>query len=293
MLNEQNKIIKNDINLDVYFLSDNENQIQKASKLIQAPSAKREWINKDPQQVFAYSCIPMTNASESGIWIVSDSSFNVFWNGGKLLQDVVFAFDSDEDKKNNVISVSSHFPIGIITFSLPFIFRTSPGWGLYVSGCPNLPINGLQALEAIVETNWLPFTFTMNYKITEPNKVIRIEKGMPICRIIPYQLNLNEKININFKKISEDKNLIQKWKEWSDSRLEWNSGLREKSKNGDNKVPPYSSSLRQNFYRDGADASGSKKEYQGMHKHSYKVSNINDAKANCPFLKTLKKYKII
>jgi hypothetical protein len=293
MLNEQNKIIKENIDLDVYFLLDNENQLQQASKLIQNPSAKREWINKDPQQIFAYSCIPMTNASESGVWIVADSSFNVFWNGGKLLQDVIFTFDSEDDKKNSLVSVSSHFPTGIITFSLPFIFRTPPGWGLYVSGCPNFPINGLQALEAIVETNWLPFTFTMNYKITEPNKVVRIEKGMPICRIIPHQLNLNEKININLKKISDDKNLMNKWKEWSDSRFAWNSSLRDKSKNGDNKTPPYSNSLRQNFYRDGTDASGNGKEYKGMHKHSYKISNINDTKANCPFLNALKKYKIL
>ena len=130
MLNEANQIIKEDVNIEVYCIIENApiEVYQKAADLLQNATARREWLNKEPEQTFAYSCIPMTHASESGIWIVSDAGFNVFWNGDKTLESVVFNFDSEKEKNESLICATSHFPIGIVTFSLPFLFKTPPGW---------------------------------------------------------------------------------------------------------------------------------------------------------------------
>lgn len=42
--------------------------------------------------------------------------------------------------------------------------------------------DGIQPLAGLVETDWLPFPFTMNWIFTRPGKV-RFEKGEPFCFI--------------------------------------------------------------------------------------------------------------
>lgn len=61
----------------------------------------------------------------------------------------------------------SHFGSGIITWNLPFIFRTPRGYGLLVTGPSNCARRGIAPLDGCVETDWLPNGFTMNWKLTE------------------------------------------------------------------------------------------------------------------------------
>lgn len=63
-----------------------------------------------------------------------------------------------------------------------YVFRTNPGWALSIRGCPNTFKPAIVLLEGIVETEWLPFTFTMNWKFTSPGKVI-LQKDEPFCFI--------------------------------------------------------------------------------------------------------------
>ena len=78
--------------------------------------------------------------------------------------------------------ITSHFGNGTITFSFPYLFRTPPGWSMLTMGSPNHVKDGIQALAGVVETDWLPFPFTMNWLFTRPGKV-RFEKGEPFCFI--------------------------------------------------------------------------------------------------------------
>ena len=80
--------------------------------------------------------------------------------------------------------VASHFGYGIVTFQLSYLFRTEPGWDLVASGSWNRPKDGIAALTGVIETDWLPFPFTMNWQMTRPGTV-RFERDEPICTIFP------------------------------------------------------------------------------------------------------------
>jgi hypothetical protein len=77
------------------------------------------------------------------------------------------------------------FGYGVLTFGLPYLFRTPPGWNLWTRGPANLPKPSIAPLEGIVETDWLNFPFTMNWKFTERLKPVRFQHDEPICMLIP------------------------------------------------------------------------------------------------------------
>jgi hypothetical protein len=267
-LNDENSIIKKDVLIECYFL--HENIEEQCKKYIIPSSSKRDWMD-DKAQHYAYYCTPLVTANQAGYTILYQNETEVFWDGGGKTSSVKIIHKIQNEYFSHCLS---HFTAGIVTFTFPVIFKTPPGWGLLVSGYPNNPINGLQPLEAIVETNWSPFTFTMNFKITETNKLIRIKENTPICRILPYPLNLNEKTNMKFSSIKNNKELNDQYSAWVNSRLTFNDHKREKM------------SDRQFFYRDGQDSNGNKIA-EGKHKLDYKF-NIDEEKiSKCPFLSNL------
>ena len=282
-LNDLNKIIKDDVLIEALYLDDKVPEDVK--QLIKPAAIQRDWMSQEDQK-YSYHCIPLTHANQLGYWLLNNNDATIHWDGGKNIQDVKITLDNPDAQK----LISSHFPIGIITFSFPFLFKTPPGWGLYISSCPNYPINGLQGLEAIVETNWLPFTFTMNFKITEPNKVIKIPKGMPICRIYPFPLNTNEKTKLEIKSIAEYPEIRKNFNDYSNSRRDWNDMLKSNTKE------IKGSEARQKFYKNGTNAQGDVIS-EGFHKMDYKYNmdyNINhygidsEMTKKCPFLSSYK-----
>jgi hypothetical protein len=54
-----------------------------------------------------------------------------------------------------------------------------------VQGPINRPKDGIAALSGIIETDWSPYSFTMNWIITRPDTPVRFEKGEPYCHIFP------------------------------------------------------------------------------------------------------------
>ena len=48
---------------------------------------------------------------------------------------------------DGALPMSSHFGYGILTWTLPYLFRTPPDWNLLARGPSNLPKDGIQALE--------------------------------------------------------------------------------------------------------------------------------------------------
>jgi hypothetical protein len=97
--------------------------------------------------------------------------------------------------QSNDDRISSHFGVGTVTFSIPFLFRTPPGINLWVKGPTNWIKDGAQALEGIVETDWAPSTFTMNWKLTRPHFPVRFERGEPFCMVVPVQRGLAESLD--------------------------------------------------------------------------------------------------
>jgi hypothetical protein len=139
--------------------------------------AERGWMDATSQH-FAYRCTPLTIANASGWEIILPLSFSVTWDGGPLVSDVAIIPASVDARLGQV--VESVFGHGTITFHPGYLFRTSPGWALSVRGAPNTVKDGIVALEGLVETDWLPFTFTMNWRFTRPG-TIHFLKGECFC----------------------------------------------------------------------------------------------------------------
>jgi hypothetical protein len=142
---------------------------------------KRDWMDESPNK-FAYKCLPLTIANMHGWDFLAPCDIEMFWNGDNRVEGVFIRHMIPEKAPK---FANSHFGSGTVTFNFPYIFRTPPGWGLMVQGPPNNPKRGISPLQGIVETDWLPATFTMNWKITEPWYTVKFEKGEPICRLMP------------------------------------------------------------------------------------------------------------
>ena len=84
-----------------------------------------------------------------------------------------------EPDPGTIAPAISHFGHGILTFHLPCLFSTEPGAELMVQGPINRPKDGIAALSDVIETDWSPYSFTMNWMFTRPGTPVRFEKGEP------------------------------------------------------------------------------------------------------------------
>jgi hypothetical protein len=121
--------------------------------------------------------------------------------------------------------ILSHFGSGVITFSLPYLFRTPRGINLWVKGPSNYYKDGVHPLEGIVETDWLAATFTMNWKLTRPDYPVRFERGEPICMVVPVPRGLAESLEPVYAPIATNPELEREYREWERSRQRFNARL--------------------------------------------------------------------
>ncbi len=191
-------------------------EIYPQSEMSLTPSPfSRDWMDQTYKR-FAYRCLPLTLANQAG-WVINcPVSFSARWNGGPLAEDTVIAFDDIYDSR-----ISSLFGHGTVTFNIPYLFRTPEGINLWVKGPTNWPKDGVQALEGFVETDWTSASFTMNWKLTRPDNVVRFERGEPICMVLPYPRGLLESCLPKCVPLSENKELEQAYRRWSAEREEF------------------------------------------------------------------------
>jgi hypothetical protein len=138
--------------------------------------ARRHWMD---QNTHAYQCLPLVMANQWGWQVLCPTDVRVSWDGapdrGGLLVEVDPQF---------AVSIKSQFGSGIVTFSPPWLFRTPPGWDLYAKGPGNRWKPNCVALEGVIETWWLNYTFTLNWKLIEPGSVT-FAKGESLAQLLP------------------------------------------------------------------------------------------------------------
>lgn len=188
----------------------------------------RTWMDNTHNK-FAYRCLPLIMSNSIGWQISVNFPFVVYWNGGIETSDVSLGFFDGDEQKIQIQrkSVLSHFGSGVITFSLPWLFRTNKGHNLFVTGPINEPKHGITPLTGIVETDWLPFTFTMNWKITAINTPIKFEKGDIICQFFPYPRGYPEKFTALTDKLSNNPSVSEEYAKWDKSRSTFNKRLKD------------------------------------------------------------------
>lgn len=167
------------IRLEAYVVSSTDNWT-----LMPAP-ARRDWMDQTHDK-FAYRCLPLVMANQAGWILTCPLNFSAVWGSRDDRHGVVLNFPEGEGRNRN--QIRSHFGHGIVTFSLPWLFRTEPGYGMLVRGPTNYPKDNLTPLDGIVETDWAPYTFTMNWRIQRRNTEVFFKKGEPICMITPFPL---------------------------------------------------------------------------------------------------------
>jgi hypothetical protein len=106
----------------------------------------RVWMDAAHQRA-PYRCLPLVIANQAGWLIPSPAAFSVYWDGGPSKEHVHVAFDGpggasavDQLFASIVVSadvpspaaqgdprITSHFGNGIVTFSIPYLFRTPRG----------------------------------------------------------------------------------------------------------------------------------------------------------------------
>jgi len=206
--------VKDKLQLTAYEVVENPMPLRTAER-------SRQWM-EDTVDRFAYRCLPVAIANQAGWDILCPVAFSAKWNGKDGLQDIRLKFDGEPSPL-----IGSHFGHGVLTFSPGYLFRTSKAHNLWVKGPTNLFKDGIAPLEGLVETDWAPYSFTMNWKFTRKRHQVRFAAGEPICRIVPYPRHYLRKFEPELVNINENAGLYRQYVDWRESRLAFNEELKE------------------------------------------------------------------
>lgn len=185
---------------------------------------ERPWMDAFAQR-HPYRCLPLVMANTTGWEILSPVSFTAQWNGGPAKEDLRVDPDGDSTAEQVAHAVTSHFTRGVLTFHTGYLFRTPPGWDLAVGGPPNLIKDAIQPLMGIVETDWVPFPFTMNWHFTRPG-LVSFRKGEPFCFIAPVPHAAVDEFEPVVKDLASEPALQAEYDAWSTSRTTFLENLR-------------------------------------------------------------------
>ena len=199
-------------------------KIYERSPEIVPGKGQRDWMDAFPDR-HPYRCLPLTMANSTGWEILCPFDIEIVWDGGPM-EDAIL-LESQQHPEGVKSFADSHFRRGIVTFHTGHLFRTPPGWGVWASGSPNHPKHGIAPLTGLIETDWLPFPFTMNWQMTKPGRV-RFEKDEPFCFITLMEHGRLEQVQPRLRRLDDNAELKHEYEVWRDSRVDFNERLHSK-----------------------------------------------------------------
>lgn len=186
-------------------------------------SAQRNWMDATSSRV-AYRCLPLSMANSSGWEMRLPADVTVSWNGKPDRKAItVKGYDPHWPVR---AYVQSHFGEGVLTFITGYLFRTSPGIAVWTSGPPNEPKDGIAPLTGLVETDWLPFPFTMNWRFTRPGEVT-FKKGEVFCFVTWIDHARLGTVNPRIGDITLNPGLQAEYNAWTQSRADFIKGIED------------------------------------------------------------------
>ena len=144
----------------------------------------RDWMDRYPGR-HPYRCLPLAIANTFGWELLSPCDLKIEWNGRPGFADIQISAEDDFPLVNEF--AVSNFAAGIVSFHTGYLFVTDPDWLLLATGPLNQPRDGMVPLSGLIETEWLPYTFGMNWQLMRPG-VHRFRKNEPFCHIVPVQV---------------------------------------------------------------------------------------------------------
>jgi hypothetical protein len=190
-------------------------------ELVTAPP-RRRWMDATNQH-FANRCLPLLMANQSGWFLLNNFRQRVKWNGGVRRDSI----EIESDNAKSQPGVTSHFGYGIITWNIPFLFRTPPGYNLLVRGPANYFKDGIAPVEGLVETDWAPATFTVNWRFTRKGVWVTFEQGEPLCMLVPRRRGELEGFVPQILPVEANPELQASYGNWLVSRTEFNRDLND------------------------------------------------------------------
>ena len=190
-------------------------------KLAIAPSG-RDWMNRTTSS-FANRCLPMRIANQAGWVVLNNRPLRAKWLGGVAPSEVVL-----EHTGNSPYAAITHFGEGILTFTIPFLFRTPPGIALLFRGPANSPKDAIAPLEGLVETDWAVAAASMNWKFTRADTWVEFARDEPICMVVPQRLSLLEAAQPFILDIQKDSKTHRNYQLWYESCCDFNDRLRKR-----------------------------------------------------------------
>lgn len=176
--------------------------------LVPAPASRR-WMDATRDR-FSNRCLPLRIANQAGWFITNDETVRAVWSGGDDPHDVRLSFDDDARPHR----AASHFGHGIVTWRLPYLFRTPQGYDLLVRGPANWPKEGVSALEGMVETDWAVASFTMNWQMTSVDTPVCFPAGEPIAMVVPQRRGELEEFEPSIVDVTADPELASEYRSW-------------------------------------------------------------------------------
>jgi hypothetical protein len=189
--------------------------------LIRPAPATRAWMDDTPES-FAYRCLPLNIANAHGWEVLSPCAFDTTWNGETGVDAVTIRPEPGARPERIPVSL---FGQGVLTFHIEAIFRTPEGWNLWVGGSPNRGKDGISPLTGVIETDWSPFTFTMNWRFTRPGQWVHFDALEPICFLFPVQRAAIEDFVPKFESLETDPATMERFRAWSRARDEFHQRM--------------------------------------------------------------------
>lgn len=177
---------------------------------VERASSKREWMD-NTQNHYAYRCLPLTIANMMGYHIFLKKPVTAFWDGNKETSSIRI----DEDGGGAACSIFGH---GIITFHVDWLISTDDNTNIFITGPSNHYVNNAQALTGVYETDWAPFSFTMNWQLLHPGHV-RFETTDPVCHFFPIPREYIESVPVSIRPLSSNPALDEEYRNFDKSRL--------------------------------------------------------------------------
>lgn len=181
---------------------------------IRPADPRRDWMDVTPES-FAYRCLPLAIANAHGWEILCPMSFEAEWNGGTGTDAITLRLPPGAQGDLAPVSIFGH---GVLTFHVFGLFRTPPGWNLWAGGSPNKMKDGIAPLTGVIETDWSPFSFTMNWRFTRPHHPVRFAQDEAICFLFPLQRGVIEQMQPQLVSLDRNPELMEQFMSWSRSR---------------------------------------------------------------------------
>ena len=193
--------------------------------MVRPARAKRQWMDDFPDR-HAYRCLPLSIANAHGWEVLCPIPLEIDWNGGMAVEDIAITALKELPGGAPIEHFCrSNFSRGIVTFHLDYLIETEPDWALMATGPFNDPKPTAAPLTGIIESDWLPYPFTMNWQLTQTG-VTRFEEGEPFCFFLPVPKRALPETELQIHRITDDPALEARHNQFRNARDEFMARIR-------------------------------------------------------------------